>query len=266
MSSVNLSARRPARPKVSVAVMGAVVAAAALVAYQMDRESPPSVVTNADDAAVKGDFWQRPGARSMGSETMHNLPDYSAKAAGSLAAIDGAAQALARPHDLKVDGNGRLRINRALRNKLDDSIGRVDGTIAADAAERARQKLRQELSGAAVSDALAALDRYVAYRNAAHEQTLMATTPTLPPNLGVLGDVVQLQRRMALRTQMLDADMRAEFFGDEEALERYRLTLLQLQSMPSLSEGERDEQLTPLWQQLPAHLRSQILAPGTAAR
>ena len=69
------------------------------------------------------------------------------------------------------------------------------------------------------------------------------------------------QRRMALRSQLLDTDMRAAFFGDEEALDQYRLTVLQLQTMGSFTEAERAEQLKPLWQKLPAHLRSQIPAP-----
>lgn len=262
MSTIHMGTRKPARPIVTIAVLGVVLATAALLAYQAHRSTPSPADTGTSETTAKGDFWQRPGAPSIGNEAMPTIPEVSAKAAGSLAAIQGAKQALARTQDVQVDGNGHLRPNRALRNKLDDSIGWVDGAIPVEAVERARQKLRHELSGTALSDALAALDRYVAYRNAAHEQSRLAVAPTLPPNLGVLGDVVQLQRRMALRTQMLDADMRTGFFGDEDTLDRYRLTLLQLQSMPSLSEAEREEQLTPLWQQLPAHLRSQIPAPG----
>ena len=68
----------------------------------------------------------------------------------------------------------------------------------------------------------------------------------LPANFGAMSEVVALQRRGALRTQMLSADMRDAFFADEEALEQYRLTLLQLQSMASFSDAERDAQLKPL--------------------
>ena len=61
---------------------------------------------------------------------------------------------------------------------------------------------------------------------------------------------------------MFPADVREAFFGDEEALDQYRLAFLQVQSMASFSQAERGEQLRPLWQQLPAPVRSQIPAPG----
>lgn len=197
---------------------------------------------------------------------MQNMGAAAANSAGLVVAVDAALQALARPQELALEPGGHLRLTRALRNKLDDSLGWFDGPVSADAAERARQKLRQELSGPAQVDALRVLESYVAYRNAAAEQQAQPSiTSALPPNLGVMGEVMQLQRRSTLRAQMLDADVQAAFFGDEEALDQYRLAILQVQSMPSFTEAERAEQLRPLWQQLPAHVRTQIPAPGSTA-
>ncbi len=251
----------PARPVVRLAVLGVVVLGASWLAYQAYRGSDTALDASTDSTAAKGDFWQRPGARAVGSETMQNIPSVSAQAAGTLAAVDGATKALARPNDMQVDASGHLRVNRALRNHLDTTLGWTDGPITVEAIERARQKLRQQLTGTALSEALGTLERYVAYRNTAEEQARTSVTPALPPGMGVLGEATQLQRRMALRSQLLDTDMRAAFFGDEEALDQYRLTVLQLQTMGSFTEAERAEQLKPLWQKLPAHLRSQIPAP-----
>lgn len=220
--------------------------------------------TGHKEEAAQGDFWQRPGARTLGSQT--TMGEAKAPATGTLAVIEAASQALALPKGITINTNGGIRLSRALRNTLDDKLGGEDGPVSPEAAERTRQKLRKELSGPALTEALEVLERYLAYRNAAaalEERT--ALTPALPANLGVMANVVDLQRRGVLRTQMLGADMRDAFFADEEALERYRLTLLQLQSMSSLSDAERDAQLNPLWQQLPAHLRAQIPAPGTTA-
>ena len=220
--------------------------------------------TDQSEQLAQGDFWQRPGARSLGSQpTMGTI---KTPATGTLAVVEAASQALVRPKGITINANGGIRLSRALRNTLDDHLGAADGPVGPEALERARQKLRKELSGPVATEALDVLERYGAYRNAAaalEERT--ALTPALPANFGVMPEVVALQRRGALRTQMLNADMRDAFFADEEALEQYRLTLLQLQSMASFSDAERDAQLKPLWQQLPAHLRTQIPAPGTTA-
>lgn len=195
---------------------------------------------------------------------MQNMDAAATNAAGPLAAVDAALQALARPQELALDAGGHLRLTRALRNKLDDSLGWFDGPVSPDALERVRQQLRQDLSGPAQGDALRVLDSYVAYRNAAAEQqTQPSIASALPASLGVMGQTLQLQRRSALRSQMLDTDLRDAFFGDEEALDQYRLAILQLQVMPSLSEAERDEQLRALWQKLSPNLREQIAAPGS---
>jgi hypothetical protein len=222
--------------------------------------------TAGQGAGIASDFWQRPGASSAGSENMQNRGAAAANGAGPVAAVEVALQALARPQELALDAVGHLRLTRALRNRLDDSLGWFDGPVNPEALERARQKLRQELSGIAQVDALRVLDSYAAYRNAAAEQQAKpSVTSALPANLGVMGEAMQLQRRSALRNQMLDADMREAFFADEEALDQYRLAILQVQSMPSFTEAERAEQLRPLWQQLPAHVRTQIPTPGSTS-
>lgn len=249
-----------ATPEWKVLALGVVLAAAGWLVYPWLVDTPESRGDAAGHNEAATDFWQRPGARSLGSGDMKHVTP----ATGPLAEVEAASQALARPQGFTLDPNGRLRLTRALRNKLDDSLGSIDGPVSPETLERARQKVRQELSGLAQINAMNVLERYTSYRNAAAEQQTRSTPPpALPNGMGVMGEVLELQRRSALRTQMLDADLREAFFGDEEALDRYRLTLLQLQTMPSLNESERAEQLKPLWQQLPIHLRAQIPAPGS---
>ena len=242
--------------------LAVVVTASGLAMYRSATDQDD--LTDREKEAAQSDFWQRPGARTLGSNA--TMGDSKTPATGTLAVVEAVEQSLTRSQALTINSNGGIQVNRALRNKLDDTLGWDDGPVSPEALERARQALRKELSGPAATQALDVLQRYAAYRNAAAEQQDRAAhTPALPASLGVMGEAVELQRKEALRSQMLSVEMRDAFFGDEEALARYRLTMRQLQTLSSLSDAERDEQLRPLWQQLPAHLRTQIPEPGTPA-
>ena len=251
------------QPAWTAFALGALIAAGGLLIYQSAGDTAPTLIrTSGQGKGEAGDFWQRSAARSLGDENMQNMGATAANATDSLAAVDTALKALARPQQLALDAGGHLRLTRALRNKLDDSLGWFDGPVSPEALERARQRLQQELREPALLEALRVLDSYAAYRNAAAEQQAKPSiSAALPASLGVMGEAMQLQRRSTLRAQMFPADVREAFFRDEEALDQYRLAFLQVQSMASFSQAERGEQLRPLWQQLPAPVRSQIPAP-----
>ena len=192
----------------------------------------------------------------------------SSQAGADAGAALAALQALARQRGVGMDAAGHLLVNRALRGEFDAYLGEQGvATISPAAVGRLRDHLQQVLRGQALREALADLDRYVAYRQAAAEQTAhIAMTPSFQPEGGGnLNEILQLQQRAALRAQLLTPALREGFFGDEEALDRYRMARLQLQGMPGLSDEDRQAQLAQLWALVPERLRAQMraMAPDT---
>ncbi|MBC7194025.1 MAG: lipase chaperone [Marinobacter sp.] len=184
--------------------------------------APPS---EADTKPVIGDTGQAPGnattPESLGAEPF----------APSLAGtdIDGALQA---------DGNGQLIINLQVRDFFDYFLSTVGEVSPEVAIGQIQQMAESHLPSPAADQALALLDQYLAYKQAA--LTVMQTR--LDParrgdpayQLAALGDALTQLKK--LRQATFDANVHDAFFGQQEAYSEYTLATLAIQQRQDLSD------------------------------
>jgi lipase chaperone LimK len=147
--------------------------------------------------------------------------------------IDGALQA---------DGNGQLIINLQIRDFFDYFLSAVGEVPPEVAIGQIQQMAESHLPSPAADQALALLDQYLAYKQAA--LTVMQTR--LDParrgdpayQLSALGDA--LTKLKELRQASFDANVHTAFFGQEEAYSEYTLAALAIQQRQDLSDqGKR---------------------------
>lgn len=157
-----------------------------------------------------------------------------------------------------VDDQGRLIINRDLRNVFDyflTTIGEepVDTIIA-----RIRAYLRNILKGKPAADqADQILTSYINYKRA-----LLSLPPSPAQENRKTMDLDAYQRQLdqtaQLRRQYLSAEVIQAFFGEEDAYDQYTLARLRLMQDAGLSQAARDQQIASLEQQLPASIQEHL--------
>lgn len=145
--------------------------------------------------------------------------------------------------DLNADGT--LDYTLALRDLFDHFLS-MAGTSAGIPAARtalAAHVSDQGVSGPVKEEVLAAFDRYIHYLGQAETVSLDAYEAD---------DMANTFRLLAdLRRSILGRDLAEAFFGADEARETYLTEHRRITTDPSISDGEREQQLASLEQRLP---------------
>lgn len=163
--------------------------------------------------------------------------------------IDGALQA---------DKNGQLIINLQVRDFFDYFLSAVGEVSPEVAISQIQQMAESHLPSPAADQALALLDQYLAYKQAA--LTVMQTR--LDParrgdpayQLSALGDALTQLKK--LRQATFDAHVHNAFFGQEEAYSEYTLATLAIQQRQDLSDQGKQALIQWHRNQLPEAMRT----------
>jgi lipase chaperone LimK len=144
---------------------------------------------------------------------------------------------------VQADASGHLIVDLELRRLFDHFL--VASGEEPIAAMRARiiAVLRDRLPAAAAAEAIAILDRYLAYRDAAR-----SLAPASDPAAG-------LDQAHELRTRMFSPAVVQAFFAEEEAATYAALARRAVLQDGTLTAAERDRRLSELEAQTPAAVR-----------
>lgn len=154
------------------------------------------------------------------------------------------------PASFEVDASGHLKITQGLRQIFDFFLGTTSGAAADDPVALTHRYIQAHLQEPAAAEAAHIFDSYVAYLQAVDERQLNPTDSPAPVN-AELASGVKIQQREALQARLLNPDIAQVFYGDENAIARYRLSRQQILQMNGLSKAQKEEQLATLLQQLP---------------
>ncbi|UJB30593.1 lipase secretion chaperone [Chromobacterium sp. Beijing] len=145
----------------------------------------------------------------------------------------------------RVEASGALRVDAELRRLFDYQLATLGERDLPAVRKAVQQALQSQLGAAALGQALALFDRYVAYRRALSETKLAA------------GNVAEgLQRMRALRLQFLSASEVAGLFGDEDVYDDFTVQRLRIAADAGLSAEQKAARLKALEAALPAELRA----------
>jgi lipase chaperone LimK len=142
-----------------------------------------------------------------------------------------------------ADPAGHLVVDLELRRLFDHFLIASGEEPLATIRARIVAALRARLPATAAAEAIATLDRYLAYRDAARQ-----LVPAGDPAAG-------LDQVHDLRARMFPPDVARAFFADEEAATYAALARRAVQLDPGLSPAERDRRLAALDAQRPAAVR-----------
>ena len=161
---------------------------------------------------------------------------------------------------LGVDDRGHLVVTPGARRFFDYFLSAAGEESPEQIRARIVAEIEKRLPPLGAHEAIALLDRYLAYRDRVRELAEAGTPEDLEQRLDQLHQI---------RAQILgDADA-AAMFGDEEKVQRLDIERRQVLSDGSLSPDQRQRRLDALDQQLPADVkeaRDQALAPLNLAR
>lgn len=166
---------------------------------------------------------------------------------------------------LRADEDGRLVINLQVRDFFDyflSTVGEVSPEVAIGQIQQMAQKYLPE---PAASRALALLDQYLAYKQAALSvmQTRLDPARQSDPayQLSALGDA--LTKLKKLRQSTFDPEVHKAFFGQEEAYSEYTLATLAIRQRQDLSDQGKQALIQWHRNQLPEAMQAteeQLLA------
>ncbi|WP_437603315.1 lipase secretion chaperone [Sorangium sp. So ce590] len=205
-----------------------------------------------------------PGARSSGltarswrTEALPALSTAPAPArlrqALSVAPPDSAPRRVAAPSlrgtdvdgAVLVDANGDLIVGPELLSLFDYFLSATGEEPAAVIKARIVAAIRERATGRAAEQAIALLDRYLGYREAAGAaRVAQAADPA--ERLAALREI---------RREQLGADVAAQLFGDEEREGEAAIETSRLLADATLSPAERDARIAEVEAALPEHLR-----------
>jgi len=175
------------------------------------------------------------------------------RAAGSAAAaVVAAPEALPGSLDgteadgaVEADAAGHLVISLELRRLFDHFLAATGEEPLATIRARIIAVLHQRLPAVAADEAIAILDRYLAYREAARN---------LAPTTG--SDRDGLTQVHALRAKLFTPEVAKAFFADEEAATFAALARRDVLADPTLSDVERARRIAELEAQIPPDVRA----------
>jgi lipase chaperone LimK len=147
---------------------------------------------------------------------------------------------------LRVDERGELIVGPDVLAFFDYFLAATGEESAAAIRARIEQKIRERLSGPAVSRALGLLDRYLAYREATR-----SLRPDGDSDLAARLDAIRTLRRAHFGAA--DAD---KIFGEQERTDAVAVAERRVQSDASLQPEERRRRIAELEEQLPEAVRA----------
>jgi lipase chaperone LimK len=224
------------------AALAAVVVLAAVIAWRMrapaDRSTEATPVRRADTAATA--LVRLPAAPNLASETAPAAPPGALPASLEGTEPDGAVEA---------DTTGHLIVTIELRRLFEHFLAATGEEPIDTLRARIIATLRARLPATAADEAVAILDRYLAYRDAARS---LAPSDDLAAGLDQVHD---------LRVKLLPREVVKAFFADEEAATYAAITRRTVLADPTLSTAEFDRRLA----ELDAHVPPAVLEARAAA-
>lgn len=237
------------RAWLSVAGLVSLLLVAVVVLRGQGGDGILSVAFDADrDASAGASFFERLGPHD-GPVFVTGLENLPASLRGT--DVDG---------ELSVDAAGNLVMNAQVRNLFDYFLGTLGEESLPVIVARIRAYLRHALPATAAAQGEAALESYLAYREA------MAALPASAPvaadsrELDTAALRAQKEQGKALRARYMDAEMAAAFYADEDAYDSYTLARLDLMRDASLSATEKAARSTALIDTLPPALQESVRA------
>lgn len=160
--------------------------------------------------------------------------------------------------ELAADADGNLVLNLGVRDFFDYFLLAVEDVPLAEVKEFMAAYARERLPESAVTQLMALLDDYLAYRTAAAEMYQEKLVPSAQQTPEYYLDT--LDRTFAslkdVRRQHMASDAVEAFFALEEEHGQYTLDRLAVQLDSELSPGEKSAQLAGLREQLSPDLRA----------
>lgn len=156
---------------------------------------------------------------------------------------------------IAVDDDNHLIPDRHLRTLFDFHLANLDREPMDLVLSRIRASLNDRLTEPAFSQALDLLSQYVDYR-----LSLAELDQSLPPGLDDQGFNlkalrVRQQALQSMRAEHFSAQAYEAFFGEEEQLDDYTLSKLEIEQNTTLTEQQKARQLAQLEGNLPENLQ-----------
>jgi lipase chaperone LimK len=167
------------------------------------------------------------------------------------AAVPGSLEGTDADGAVTADAAGHLVVDLELRRLFEHFLAASGEESIAVMRARIIAVLHERLPPAAVAEAIAILDRYLGYRDAARRLAAPA------------GAAAGLDRVHDLRVTWLSAAVARAFFADEEASIAAALARREVAADPALSAAERERRLAEIEARTPAAVR-QARAAATA--
>jgi len=212
-------------------VLVVVILAAALV-IRYDRRQPPA--PPARSAPAPAELSRIAAPRPPLAPSARVAPP---------AALPGSLEGTEPDGAIRADDAGHLVVDLELRRLFDHFLIATGEEPLATIRARIVTALRARLPATAAAEAIAILDRYLAYRDAAR---LLA--PPADPTAG-------LDQVHDLRVRILSPEVAKAFFADEEAATYAALSRRAVLADATLSAAERDRRLAEIDARLPAAVR-----------
>jgi lipase chaperone LimK len=217
-------------------VVGALVLGAALIVWRGARAPSQPPAEDARPVAAA-----RPAARAPA--TAPAAAAATAPAAAAPGPLPASLEGTEADGAVTADAAGHLVIDRELRRLFDHFLAATGEEPPATIRARIVAALAARLPAPAVAEAVAILDRYLAYRDAARR-----LTPPADPRAG-------LDQVHDLRLRMFSPEVVVAFFADEEAATYAALDRRDALTDPALSAAERERRLAEIDARLPAAAR-----------
>ena len=216
----------------------ALIVAVALIARR-DLATPG---TPAAATAPGGDRGGATAGRALGSAIAAGSAA-AAAASDSPGALPGSLDGTEPDGAVTADPAGHLVVDLELRRLFDHFLVASGEEPLAAIRARIVAVLQGRLPASAAAEAIAILDRYLAYREAARQ-----LAPTTDPAAG-LGQIHDL------RARMFSPEVARALFGDEEAATYAAIARRDVLIDPALSPAERDRRIAEIDARLPAAAR-----------
>ena len=222
-----------------VAIGGALALAVVAGGLALRSSRPPAArpaVTAASQPTAGGTATAAPAAAPLTAPHPDVAPPAALPASLEGTEPDGA---------LEADAGGHLVVTIELRRLFDHFLAASGEEPLAALRARIIAVLRQRLPATAAAEAIAILDRYLAYREAAR---YLAPPPSDP--------AAGLAQVHELRARMFAPAVAAAFFADEEAAIYAALARRDVLADPSLAPAERARRLAEIDARTPAAVRA----------
>lgn len=152
------------------------------------------------------------------------------------------------PGKLRTASSGHLILDRETRRIFDEYLD-VRSPAASDAARgKLQQALRKQLSGTALLEAETLMNNYIAYRASLTE---LEALPDASDISNTQQARLKIRRASELRSRYFDANIGQLFFADEDAMNDYTISQMEIMQDQSLSSEQKLQRLEELKKKLP---------------